>query len=221
MIDLFLKLCSGELDIDKSVYRWGIDDVKQLPRPFHYAAGLREDGDALPFDALEMIHKHIEQDTHLVPFAGFPSTPSSKPSTAVGSKVASIRYLVIPADDYKLLHSTAKANGCTASAWFGAVLTLLLFDLNNVPDYKTIRFPLQPVDARRHMPAGSPHYYGVAIGGGNVDMKDLSTMKAAAADLKQGGPIPATFWSVAKEYKEGLEKLMVKLITLLTVALAK
>lgn len=206
MIDSFLKLCSGELAVEESTYHWGIDDVGLLPRPFHYAAGLRQDGDLPPFNALEMIHGHIASDNHLVPFAGLPALPSAIPSTAV-LKPSPIQSLTIPAEDYKLLHGAAKVNGSTASAWVGAVLTLLMFELNHVKDFKTIRFPLQPVDARRYMPDGSQGYYGVAIGGGNVDMKDLTTIQTALSDLEEEGPIPASFWAVSREYKEGLERL--------------
>lgn len=208
MIDLFLRLCSGETTIDITTYEWGVRDIKLLPRPFHYAAGLRQDGDVPPSDALEMIHQHMAEDTHLVPFAGFPSIPSATPSTAV-KRASPIHSLSIPAEDYRFLHSAAKVHDCTASAWMGAVLTLLMFELNGVEDIKTIRFPLQPVDARRHMPKGSPDYFGVAIGGGNVDMKDLTTIQTALSDLEEDGPIPSSFWAVSKEYKAGLEKLTV------------
>lgn len=208
MMDLFLKLCTGELAGDESRFQWGTDDIALLPRPFHYAAGLRSDGDVAPLDALEMIHSHIEADTHLVPFAAFPTIPTAIPSTAL-AKAAPIHSLIITEDEYKLLHAAAKVNDCTASAWVGAVLTLLMFELNATSDAKTIRFPLQPVDARRYMPNGAPDYFGVAIGGGNVNMKDLTTVKTALSDLEDQGPIPASFWAVSKEYKEGLEKLMV------------
>lgn len=215
MIDQFLQLCSGELVVDPSTHRWGFDDIERLPRPFHYAANLRKDGDIPPFDALEMIHKHIEADTHLVPFAGFPSHPASIPSSAV-SEVAPIRYLSIKAEDYKILHVEAKRHGCTASAWVGAILTVLMFELNAVDEMKTIRFPLQPVDARRHMPLESPSYFGVAIGGGDVDMKDLETIAQAGKELSQPGGIPGSFWKVAQEYKDGLEKLAVGLMYILS-----
>lgn len=208
MIDLFLQLCAGEIVVDPATYGWGLDDIAKLPRPFHYAANLRKDGDVPPFDALEMIHKHIEDDTRLVPFAALPAVEDGAPSAAV-LDVAPVRYLTIKAEDYKLIHGEAKRHGSTASAWIGAVLTLLMYEFNTTQDAKTIRFPLLPVDARRHMPAGSAPYYGVAIGGGNVDMKDLPTISKALSELEQAGGIPSSFWRVAQDYKEGLEKLIV------------
>lgn len=209
MIDLLLRLCTEEIAVNESSYQWGVDDLSVLPRPFHYAAGLRQDGDIPPFVALEMIHSHIEADTHLMPFAAFPTVSSATPSTSV-AEAAPVQSIVIPEEDYKLLHAAAKASDCTASAWVGAVLTILLYELNTVEDAKTIRFPLQPVDARRYVPEGSPNFFGVAIGGGNVDIKDLKAVKSALSDLKKEGPIPGSFWTVSKEYKQGLEKLKVR-----------
>lgn len=206
-----MALCSRELVLDSASYQWGLDDVAKLPRPFHQAAGLRQDGDIPPFNALDMIHKHIADDAHKVPFAGLPVIPDSLPSAPVET-APPIWTITINSEDYKLLHAEAKRNICTASAWVGAVLTLLMYELNDVEGMRTIRFPLQPVDARRYMLLeDAQRYHGVAIGGGNVDMTDLGTIQAASSDLKKSGEIPPSFWAVAKEYKEGLLKLMVRL----------
>lgn len=191
-----------------NAYSWGTSDLKLLPRPFHYQAGLRQDGDAPPVDPFVAFAEFEKTDLPKGSFASFPNLETSPPSSSQ-TNVAPINILTVAPQDYTLLHRVAKRHGCTASAWVGALLTIIYYRLNIVEDVRTFRFPLQPVDARRHLPPDNAPYSGLAIGGGDVDMTDLKLMEQASQETREPGAIPASFWSLALQYKEGLQKLVV------------
>ena len=179
-----------------------------LPRPFHYVAGLRHEGDVAPVEPLSVFEEHMKKDSELVPFAAFPVLHGSSASKPI-KEHAPIDLLCIPLQQYAKLHRLAKQKGCTASAWVGAVLTLVYYELNEVEGAKTFRFPLVPVDARRYLSADSAPYLGLAIGGGDVDMHDIDAMAATSAALGKPGTIPESFWELARQFSQGLAKLAV------------